>query len=71
MEIGNRLFFSCHSNGFYEGKKLHKNLNLKDLKYGWKKLVEWISARWDTQPALKCSNLTTETLEQCVKNVRS
>ena len=33
MKIGNRLFFSCHSNGCYEGKKLHKNLNLKDLNY--------------------------------------
>ena len=33
MKIGNRLFFSRHSNGCYEGKKLHKNLNLKDLNY--------------------------------------
>ena len=31
MEIGNILFFSYHSNGCYEEKRPHKNLNLKDL----------------------------------------
>ena len=36
MEIGNRLLFSYHSNGCYNEKKLHKNLNLKDLNYDWK-----------------------------------
>ena len=47
MEIGNRLLFSYHSNGCYNEKKLHKNLNLKDLNYDWKIWADWISARWD------------------------
>ena len=37
MKIWNRLFFSNHSNGCYKEKMLHKNLNLKDLNYNWKK----------------------------------
>ena len=47
IEIGKRQFLSYYSNGSYEEKRFIKNLNLIDLTYHCKNLVDWISARWD------------------------
>ena len=45
IEIGKRQFLSYYSNGSYEEKRFIKNLNLIDLTYHCKNLVDWISAR--------------------------